>query len=94
MKSIKLSSPKKGTVAVQKYVQATKGKHVVPSDSGWKVKNSGSQRASKICVTKQEAIEYAKKIAKNQKAELFIHGRDGCIQERNSYGNDTFPPRG
>ncbi|MBY0544383.1 MAG: DUF2188 domain-containing protein, partial [Gammaproteobacteria bacterium] len=28
------------------------------------------------------------------KVEHFIHGKDGKIQERNSYGNDPFPPRG
>jgi hypothetical protein len=24
---------------------------------------------------------------------LFIHGKNGQIQNRNSYGNDPFPPR-
>jgi len=94
MNPVKLSSLKKGTAAVQKYVQALKGKHVVPSKDGWKVKNQGAKRASKIFVTQAEALEYAKKLAKNQKTELFVHGKDGRIRERNSYKKDSFPPRG
>ena len=94
MKSVKLSSPKKGTAAVKKYVEALKGKHVAPSPDGWKVKSSGAKKASKVFVTKAEAIKYAKIIAKKQRAELFVHGKDGRIRERNSYGNDPFPPRG
>lgn len=41
-----------------------------------------------------EARIYAVKVAKNDKTELVIHGRDGRIQDRRSYGNDPFPPRG
>jgi hypothetical protein len=25
---------------------------------------------------------------------LYIHGQDGRIRERNSYGNDPYPPKG
>ena len=32
--------------------------------------------------------------AGNQKSELVIHGRDGRIRGKDSYGNDSFPPRG
>ncbi|WP_268245296.1 DUF2188 domain-containing protein [Vulcaniibacterium thermophilum] len=33
-------------------------------------------------------------MAINQRSELFIQGRDGQIRERNSYGDDPFPPKG
>ncbi|MFC3268349.1 DUF2188 domain-containing protein [Vulcaniibacterium thermophilum] len=36
----------------------------------------------------------ARGIAINQRSELFIQGRDGQIRERNSYGDDPFPPKG
>ncbi|MEQ9568321.1 MAG: DUF2188 domain-containing protein, partial [Pseudomonadales bacterium] len=29
-----------------------------------------------------------------QQTELYIHGKDGRIRERNTYGKDPFPPRG
>jgi hypothetical protein len=44
--------------------------------------------------TQREAIEAAREIARNQNTELFIHGRDGRIRERDSHGQDPFPPRG
>jgi hypothetical protein len=66
-----------------------KGQHVVPHGHEWAVKGAGNSRATVVVQTQKEAIEVAKEIAKNQKAELFIHGQ---IRERNSYGNDPFPP--
>ncbi|MCU4363559.1 DUF2188 domain-containing protein, partial [Acinetobacter sp. WU_MDCI_Abxc22] len=44
--------------------------------------------------TQQEAFDAAREIAQNQKSEVLIHGRNGQIRERNSYGNDPFPPEG
>ncbi|WP_454289608.1 DUF2188 domain-containing protein [Rhizobium arsenicireducens] len=32
--------------------------------------------------------------AQNQKTEMLIHGENGRIRERNSYGNDPHPPKG
>lgn len=69
--------------------------HVVPSSEkgGWAVKKSGSARTSKSFNTKAEAVEYGRQLSKTEKTELFIHRMDGTIQDRNSYGNDPFPPR-
>jgi hypothetical protein len=71
-----------------------KGQHVVPSADGWKVRKAGSPKASSTHATQKEAIAAATRIARNQKTELYIHGRDGRIRERNSYGNDPYPPKG
>ncbi|MEO7992596.1 MAG: DUF2188 domain-containing protein [Chryseolinea sp.] len=71
-----------------------KSQHVVPHDGEWAVKRAGSERATTVVPTQKEAIKIATEIAKNQGAELFIHGRDGQIRERNSHGNDDFPPKG
>jgi hypothetical protein len=70
------------------------GQHVVPSNSGWSVRKAGASRASSTHPTQQEAIAAATQIARNQKTELYIHGRDGRIRERNSFGNDPHPPKG
>jgi hypothetical protein len=67
---------------------AKKTNHVVPSSSGWAVKKSGSERASKVFSTKERAINYGKEISRSERTELFIHKRNGMIQDRNSYGND------
>ncbi|MDE2748457.1 MAG: DUF2188 domain-containing protein [Chloroflexota bacterium] len=71
-----------------------KNQHVTPTEGGWKVIGAGNSRATKITSTQQEAIEVARGIAENQQSELLIHGRDGKIRERNSYGNDPYPPKG
>ena len=71
-----------------------KGQHVVPSAGGWSVKKAGASRASSTHGTQQEAIAAATQIARKQKTELYIHGRDGRIRERNSYGSDPYPPKG
>ncbi|MFL6856314.1 MAG: DUF2188 domain-containing protein [Allosphingosinicella sp.] len=70
------------------------GQHVVPNGGKWSVRRAGAARASGTFETQGEAIERAREIAQNQATELFIHGRDGRIRERNSYGNDPLPPRG
>ncbi|MFF1072174.1 DUF2188 domain-containing protein [Streptococcus pyogenes] len=72
-----------------------KNQHVVPNpNGGWDVKGAGNSRATKHTPTQAEAIKVATEIAKNQGSELFIHRPNGQIRERNSYGNDPFPPKG
>lgn len=61
---------------------------------GWKAKQPGNSRASFIADTQREAIDGAREIARNQGLELFVHGENGQIRERNSYGNDPYPPKG
>lgn len=71
-----------------------KNQHVVPHGDDWAVKGEGNSRATSVHSTQQEAIEQARDIAKNQQSELLIHGTNGQIRERNSYGDDPFPPKG
>ena len=71
-----------------------KGQHVVPSGGKWSVRRAGASRASGTYGTQQEAVERGKDIARTQGTELYIHGRDGRIRERNSYGRDPLPPKG
>ena len=70
-----------------------KSNHVVPSPSGWAVKKSGAERASRTFPTKEKAVVYARELSKNEKTELYIHKTNGMIQNRNSYGNDPNPPK-
>lgn len=71
-----------------------KAQHVVPRDGKWAVRKTGSDRVTKRYDTQREAIEAARKLARKQKTELYIHGEDGRIRERNSFGDDPFPRRG
>lgn len=65
-----------------------KNQHVVPHQGKWAVKGAGNERNTVITNTQQQAIEKARQIAKNQESELLIHGRNGTVREKNSYGND------
>ena len=69
--------------------------HVVPRDDGdWAVVREGNQRASSLHDTQADAIDRARQQARQDEVELLVHGRDGQIRQRDSYGNDPFPPRG
>lgn len=73
---------------------AGKNQHVVGRDGEWAVLGAGNTRDTARFSTQAEAVDRATEIARNQQSEVLIHGRDGRIRERNSYGNDPFPPRG
>lgn len=73
---------------------ARKGQHVVPTNGGWAVRKAGSARSTKTFKSQSDAIDHARGIARNQGTELYIHGRDGKIRARDSYGRDPHPPKG
>jgi hypothetical protein len=69
------------------------GVHTVPSPigRGWWNKVDG-QRVTRHR-TKESAVEVGREIARRLKVEHTIHLSDGTIGEKNSYGNDPYPPR-
>lgn len=75
-------------------VKMGKNQHVVKAPNGWGVRSEHNTRITQKFDTQKEAIAKAREIAINQKSELFIHGENGRIRERNSYGNDPYPPKG
>lgn len=71
-----------------------KNQHVVKAGQKWGVRGANNAKLTGVFNTQNEAIDYARTIAINQHSEMLIHGRDGKIRERNTYGKDPFPPRG
>ncbi len=71
-----------------------KNQHIVPHGDKWAVRGEGNERPSSVHDTQRQAIDVGREIARNQRSELFIHGENGKIRERDSYGNDPYPPRG
>ncbi|MAS41713.1 MAG: hypothetical protein CML46_17735 [Rhodobacteraceae bacterium] len=71
-----------------------KNQHVVPHEKGWAVKGEGNARASSIHATQAQAISAARETAIRERSEMLIHGENGRIRERNTYGKDPFPPKG
>lgn len=71
-----------------------KNVHVTPHPKGgWQVKTAGNQKATKITETQKQSINVAVPIAKNNKSEVVIHGTDGKIRDKDSYGVDPMPPK-
>lgn len=71
-----------------------KNQHVVPHGNQWAVKGEKNDKATKVVDTQSEAIKIAREIAINQQSEVVIHRPNGKIRDKDSYGNDDFPPKG
>lgn len=70
-----------------------KNVHVVPNGDQWKVEAEGGG-ASQLYGTQDEAIEAGTDLATQAKVELLVHGRDGQIRMRSSFGHDPRDRRG
>jgi hypothetical protein len=73
---------------------SNKNLHTVPHGDGWANRREGADRVSRTFDTKREAEQAGRDTAKREGVEHLIHNKDGKIGERNSYGNDPFPPVG
>ena len=63
-------------------------------DGKWALKRSGSKKATSLHKTQKEAEAKARELAIKSGSEVFIKGKDGKIRDRNTYGDDPFPPKG
>ncbi|WP_243095463.1 MULTISPECIES: DUF2188 domain-containing protein [Thermus] len=66
---------------------------VGPHGDQWAVKETGKEKPLATFERKKEAEEYGRKLAKEMETELIIRGKDGKIQDKDSYGNDPHPPK-
>lgn len=67
--------------------------HVVPGAKGWRVEVEG-QGQTGTHKTQSDAWDQARRLAQQTQAEALLHGRDGKIRERNSYGQAPRRTRG
>lgn len=70
-----------------------RNQHVVPYGDQWAVRKEGNTRITSIHRTKRDAIHIARRVASRGSSEVVIHGKDGRIRDKDSYGYDPFPPR-
>ncbi len=71
-----------------------KNQHVVPTPKGkWGVRGEGNSKITKETNTQAQATDTAREIAKHQHSEVVIHGKDGKIRDKDSYGKDPCPPK-
>jgi len=67
--------------------------HVVTKGDRWAVKQEGKDTPLSTHRTQELARQSAVPIAKEKKSEVVIHGKDGKIRDKDSYGNDPCPPK-
>ena len=72
---------------------AKKDIHVVPRVDGWAVRRERATRDSSHHDRKSDAMDAARETARREHVEVVEHGRNGRIQDSDSYGADPFPPR-
>jgi Uncharacterized protein conserved in bacteria (DUF2188) len=75
--------PKKGDVHV-----------VADNKSGWQVRVEGTARPQSKHKTQSEAAKAGRAIARKNQSELLVHGRDGKIRERSTFGTDPRQTKG
>ena len=63
-------------------------------DGNWQAIGEGNSRASFVTKTQEQARLKARDLAIKNQAEVLVHGVNGKIRARDSYGNDPYPPRG
>ena len=59
--------------------------HITPHKNGWQVLSDNADKAFRVVDTQQEAIDIAKQVAKNQKTDIKIHGKNGRIRVGYNY---------
>ena len=69
------------------------GVHTVPSAAGAGWWNKVNGKVVSKHRTKDNAVIAEREIARRMALEHTIHPTDGTISEKNSYGNDPFPPK-
>lgn len=67
---------------------------MVPNGDGWGIKAEGEKGFRALKETKADAMAEARRIAKDEKAELVIHEKGGSMPEADGGGNHPHPPLG
>ena len=58
-------------------------------DGRWQVRRESAARASRVFDTQRDAAAFGRRLAKRERVEFVLAGRDGKVRERDSYGNDS-----
>lgn len=88
----KSATPQKGVTAKNASAReriASKNLHVIPRANEWAIVSEGSPKASSVHGTQLEAIEVARKVAKESRGQLVIHARTGRIRAREHYWTEV-----
>lgn len=68
--------------------------HTVHKDGKWFNEVEGQSPTGGAHDRKDDAVQAGRELARDRQVEHVIHGTDGRIHERNSYGNDPRDVKG
>ena len=68
--------------------------HVAPQGDRWAVKEEGNQQATSTHRTQSAAIDAGRRQPRRNRSELLVHGRNGRIRLRRTYGGDPRRSKG
>jgi hypothetical protein len=83
-----------GKIERAKIRHAVRALHVLPKSSGWVVTASGANQPTQEFSRKEDAVQFVESMARRKRTGLIIHGRDGKIQDIDTYRSDPILPRG
>lgn len=63
-------------------------------DGRWQVRREKASRASRVFDTQREAEQFGRRLARREKVEFVLTGRDGAVREKDSYGDDDRSRKG
>lgn len=58
---------------------------VLPREDGWAVKSEKAEKPAYVMNKKAEAIKKGREMAKNNEAQLIVHGKEGGVQAKYAY---------
>lgn len=67
---------------------------VVREGRQFSIKEEGIRRPIIAPASQKKAVRLARLLARANRSELIIQGRNGRIRSRDSHGFDPFPPKG
>ena len=67
--------------------------HSVPWNGDWAVKKEGVSKPISVHNTQAIAEDKTRVLAKKAEVEAVYHDRHGVIKDKDSYGNDSCPPK-
>jgi hypothetical protein len=72
---------------------SNKNFHSVPWGKDWAAKKEGTEKPLSVHHTQAAAEDKVHKLAKQNEVEAVYHRGNGTIKDKDSFGNDPFPPR-
>jgi hypothetical protein len=81
-----------GKIERTKIRHVVRAMHVVPKSGGWVVTGSGAGQPTQQFSRKEDAVQFGESVARRKRTSLIIHGRDGKVQDINTFKLDPIPP--